>query len=147
MQLPPPPPGHWRRDDGASSLGPAPEPQPAVVEPPYEFSVVIPKDEAPKLRLSELDPRWIVLEDGGPRVGLTFECPHCHDIRLAVLFHESGKAALEDPYIRAHHPNDPDLFIWDLCGQEDFETLSLFPSVDASRSGHWHGFITDGNVV
>lgn len=29
----------------------------------------------------------------------------------------------------------------------DFETMSVTPSLDASESGHWHGFITNGNIV
>lgn len=142
IHLPPPPPGHWRRDDGASSYGPTP------------VQVVAPADSAvkhppapPALKLVDLDPRWFKLEDDGPVVGLTFLCPHCRETHLGVAFHHTGHAAMEDQYIRAHHPGEPDQFIWELLGQEDFSTLSLYPSVDASKSGHWHGFITGGSVV
>ncbi len=42
------------------------------------------------VRLIDLDPRWYVLETGGPSVGLTFECPHCHSVRLGIAFHHRG---------------------------------------------------------
>lgn len=29
---------------------------------------------------------------------------------------------------------------------DTFETLSISPSVDASASGHWHGFVTAGKI-
>lgn len=34
---------------------------------------------------------------------------------------------------------------WAFSG-EDFATLSVSPSIDASASGNWHGFITDGEI-
>jgi uncharacterized protein (DUF983 family) len=34
------------------------------------------------LKLTELDPHWYVLENGGPVVGISFECPHCRTQRL-----------------------------------------------------------------
>lgn len=36
--------------------------------------------------------------------------------------------------------------IWELNGVEDFHNLTLTPSVDASKVGHWHGFITNGEI-
>jgi hypothetical protein len=29
---------------------------------------------------------------------------------------------------------------------DDFATMSITPSIDASQSGHWHGFITNGAI-
>lgn len=29
----------------------------------------------------------------------------------------------------------------------DFNTLTVSPSIDASRSGNWHGFIRNGEIV
>jgi hypothetical protein len=98
------------------------------------------------MRLIDLNPRWLCLEDGGPRVGLSFDCPHCRTQRLAVCFHHHGRAAVEDSYILAYHGTDGSAHIWDLQGQEDFETLTLSPSIDASASGHWHGFIHLGDI-
>ncbi len=99
------------------------------------------------MKLTDLDPRWFVLEEGGPRVGMTFLCPHCKTERLGVAFHHSGKAAIEDQYILARHGASDANHIWDLQGSEDFASLTLRPSVDASKSGHWHGFITNGEIV
>lgn len=98
------------------------------------------------MRLLDLDPHWYCVETDGPRVGLTFLCPHCQQERLGVAFHQSGHEAM-DAYIRAHFPDNPDKYIWTLTSGEDFSTLTLTPSVDCSKSGHWHGFITDGNIT
>ena len=98
------------------------------------------------MRLTDLDPRWYVLEEGGPRLGLTFLCPHCQATRLGVAFHHDGHVAMEDQYILAHHGAVDSQHIWDLAGQDDFATLTLTPSIDASKSGHWHGFITAGEI-
>ena len=98
------------------------------------------------MKLTELEPHWFVLEKAGPRVGLSFLCPHCMRQRLAVAFHHHGKAAIEDQYILAHHGAEDTQHIWDLQGQDDFSTMTLTPSIDASKSGHWHGFITNGEV-
>lgn len=95
------------------------------------------------IKLTELAPRFYVLEKGGPIVGLSFMCPHCEQIRLAVAFHHSGHAEMDDRYIKAFYP-DSNENIWNLEGQENFETLTLAPSIDASAHGHWHGNITDG---
>ena len=98
------------------------------------------------MRLCDLNPHWYTLD--GRRVGITFLCPHCRETHLGVAFHHDGKQALEDDaYILAHHGANDAQHIWDLLGQEDFETLTLTPSIDASKDGHWHGFITAGNIV
>ena len=36
-------------------------------------------------------------------------------------------------------------FAWKFEGN-DFTTMTVTPSIDASASGNWHGFITDGEV-
>jgi len=111
------------------------------------------------MRLTDLNPRWFALENGGPRVGLTFDCPccvqreiaynlrgHCNTERLGIAFHHRGHEAIDDQYIRAHG-HGSDRHIWDLNSDEDFDTLTLTPSIDASASGHWHGFVTNGQVT
>ena len=95
------------------------------------------------MKLIELDPRWYALENNGPIVGLSFVCPHCMKERLAVAFHEAGKELIEDTYIKAHAPNTK--HIW-LKSNDTFDSLSLWPSVDASATGHWHGFVTEGET-
>lgn len=97
------------------------------------------------MRLTDLNPRFYVLVDGGPRVGLTFECPHCRETRLGVLFHHRGHEAMEDEVIHAEAPANHDpIWTWD---GTDFTDLSLSPSVDASGRGHWHGFVSNGEVT
>jgi hypothetical protein len=100
------------------------------------------------MKLTDLDPPWLVLEDGGPRLGLTFHCPHCPQSgqRLAVVFHHRGQEAVEDGYILAKHGAADTNHIWTEDGA-DFDTLTLTPSVDASGAGHWHGFVTAGQIV
>jgi hypothetical protein len=98
------------------------------------------------VKLTELNPRWYVLHQGGPRVGMTFDCPHCRIERLGVAFHHAGREIMEDAELHTHGHNGP---IWMISGDSDgttFETLSLSPSVDASNTGHWHGFITAGEI-
>lgn len=94
------------------------------------------------MRLSELNPRWFVFENGGPRVGLTFDCPHCRTQRLGVVFHRRGHEAIDDTYIRAHSSEN----VWTLDG-DALDNLTLSPSVDASAHGHWHGFVRRGEVI
>lgn len=98
------------------------------------------------MKLTDLKPRWFSSE--GLRCGLTFLCPHCQQTRLGIAFHHHGPNAMaEDAAIIAHHGANDSQHIWDLQGQDDFATLTLTPSVDASKSGHWHGFITNGVAV
>lgn len=74
-------------------------------------------------------------------MGLTFRCPCRLDCAqyLGVWFAnplDGGPPA---------GPGIPPLPRWRRTG-DTFETLSLAPSVDASRSGHWHGHITAGEI-
>jgi len=90
------------------------------------------------MKLIELNPRWYVSRTGGPRVGFTFECPHCRQVRLGVAIHQDGRIDVDHADIQAG-------YVWKMKG-DSFENLSLTPSVDASKYGHWHGFITDGEI-
>ncbi len=104
---------------------------------------------APGLKLTDLSPKWWHFDEGGPRVGLTFICPCCvgteRETHLGIAFHHKGHEAIDDQYIRAHgHCKEE--HIWELNGVEDFHNLTLTPSVDASKVGHWHGFITNGEI-
>jgi hypothetical protein len=98
------------------------------------------------MKLTDLNPRWFVLQTDGQRVGLTFECPHCRETRLGIVFHRRGYEAIDDAYVRAHHRGADADFIWTLVSGEDFDTLTVTPSVNAEAAGHWHGFITNGEI-
>jgi hypothetical protein len=99
------------------------------------------------MRLTDLSPRWYGHPDGRTGLGLTFVCPHCHaknlqdpfvPTRLAIPFANPLSASTPEPNGNGH--------IWQRTG-DTFETLTLTPSVDASSTGHWHGFITGGEVT
>jgi hypothetical protein len=100
------------------------------------------------MRLSELNPRWAIDADiiiGGISqhfpdrhgMAISFDCPHCRVQRLAVWF--------SNP-IDGGPPTDDATALWQRTG-DDFETLTLAPSIDASKFGHWHGFITNGEAA
>jgi hypothetical protein len=109
------------------------------------------------MTLTELEPRW--WGEGPRRLGVSFLCPHCGTVRLAIAFAnpvDGGppSAIVTDAsmpkfireHLHTHRTFDvPPGFLWQRTG-EDFPTMSLTPSVDASKSGHWHGVIADGVV-
>ena len=120
------------------------------------------------MRLSDLQPNWI--ENGGRRVCFVMKCPHCvakgvakptllscaivpwkdafpkvseeHDFFDALL----PSLGYED-YGRCDLIGCKPTIAWTIKSAESFETISVTPSLDASNSGHWHGFITNGNIV
>jgi hypothetical protein len=97
------------------------------------------------VKLADLNPRWYVAKEGGPDVGLTFDCPCCGGkVRLAVPFHADGADMDPEPEVPNGFAAPP--YVWTLHSSQDFATLTLTPSVDASKAGHWHGFITDGEI-
>jgi hypothetical protein len=80
-----------------------------------------------------------------------FRCPHCRKDwltckNIALSDHEQfdiyEKAFGEDWNMQVV-PCSPN-FAWSIVG--DFENLNVSPSIDASSSGHWHGFITNGET-
>lgn len=97
------------------------------------------------MRLTELEPHWVGLAPGHA-IGVTFLCPHCRNVRLGVLFDVPIGGEILDNFIglrlAASHIDDKH---WHREG-ETFETLTLTPSVDTSQHGHWHGFITNGEI-
>jgi hypothetical protein len=113
------------------------------------------------VRLVDLHPRWVNDLDAPPNAkqGVSFDCPCCvgnaaKGGRLAVFFanpitpcppadislENRFKWAHEHDHLTDHHVGG---VLWQRTG-ETFETLTLAPSIDCSRWGHWHGFITNG---
>lgn len=94
------------------------------------------------MKLSDLEPRWI---SGGGRTGLgvMFNCPGpcC-----------TGPGAVQRLPVWFANPLDggptaaPDKKGWQRTG-DNWETLTLTPSIDASPTGHWHGFLAAGEAV
>lgn len=113
------------------------------------------------MKLTELDPRWLMI--GRDRVGLVFKCPHCQQCYLSCFFHPLPVVARDgvtsqDTVIRAvltddqarETPHCAKGALWRATPPAHlatFENLSVTPSIDASKSGHWHGFITDGSAA
>jgi hypothetical protein len=113
------------------------------------------------MRLTDLDPRWYAGPKGSvPEIhGLSFECPHCVQrpgskevIRLGVAFHHEAAAKMRIE-LPDHHILEEQ--IWQISGEvpgfdgdkhTGFDHVTLSPSVDASKSGHWHGFIINGEI-
>lgn len=98
------------------------------------------------MKLLELEPRWIHSNV------LAFLCPHC---RKDILIVKNVKMSFSDEYEildKAFGPDwnqlvvpaDPDC-AWTINGT--LENLTVTPSLDASASGHWHGHITNGEIV
>lgn len=111
------------------------------------------------MRLVDLNPRW--WGDGErQQLGVSFECPHCRQVRLGIAFlnppdggppstivTDKSMPKFIEEHIHEHRTFDvPPGFLWTRVGEE-FDTMSLTPSVDASKSGHWHGFVADGEVT
>ena len=100
------------------------------------------------MRLRELHPRWAIDADlviggvahhyeGRYGMAISFDCPCCAGVtRLAVWF--------ANP-IDGLPPTDDAKNLWTRTG-ETFGDLTLTPSIDASKVGHWHGHITNGDV-
>lgn len=124
-------------------------------------------------KLLDLDPRWFTpsaydLPAEGAAVrgvtGLTFECPcpKCRagaPVRLAIPLArppDGGPPVPMGPKLMGRRFSEPDRpplpfdvpadFLWNHTGTT-FEDLTLKPSVNASASGHWHGFIRNGEVT
>ncbi len=116
------------------------------------------------MRLTDLEPRW-VSESGRHGQGMTFACPAGCGGRLGVPFANpvDGGGPLP-PGMRGSSGD----FLWQRSG-DTFESMTLTPSVDASRVermpeesdesyakhcrpctqggwAHWHGFITNGEA-
>lgn len=107
------------------------------------------------MRLTELSPRWWG-EPGRAGQFLIFLCPHCRKVRLGIAIAnpiDGGPAHPNTVDDMLHHIHELELYevgsrhgvAWTRTG-ETFEELSLSPSVNAEPSGHWHGFITNGEA-
>lgn len=96
------------------------------------------------MKLIDLEPRWFCAATGDHPVGFSFDCPCCRKVRLAIAVHLDGTALDPEPNMIQVIPANEK--VWTVAGGSSFDDVSLMPSVDASSSGHWHGFITNGEV-
>ena len=115
------------------------------------------------MKLVDLNPRWVNDHDAPADAlqGVSFDCPCCvgrpdKASRLAIFFANpvsmdppaniSGPghiARLEANHLTDHHVGS---VLWQRTG-DTFETLTLSPSVDCSKWGHWHGWIQNGTIT
>jgi hypothetical protein len=102
------------------------------------------------MKLTELSPRWI-----HPNV-FTFLCPHCKvwwlTCKNVAIGYKEQQALLkqafgEDSNLLAIQTRDASAWTFTRNAPDDsFDHLTVAPSIDASSSGHWHGFITNGEI-
>lgn len=100
------------------------------------------------MRLIDLDPRWIY-----KRKVFAFLCPHCRKTYLTCKNvpmdvdkqREIIEAAFGE-YASSDIPGSKPEYAWSFSNL-DFATMSVTASLDASPAGHWHGFITNGEIV
>jgi len=82
-----------------------------------------------------------------------FLCPHCQKVLLTckdivLSMHDQG-AIFEKAFGEDWNLNVVPCKVehaWKFSSQ-DFATMTVTPSLDASASGHWHGFITNGAIA
>ena len=89
------------------------------------------------MRLTELEPRWIQAE-GRPGMGMHFYCPCCGGATSIGIYFKNP--------LDGGEPAKGESPLWERIG-DDFETMTIKPSIDGSASGHWHGHITNGEVT
>src|SRR5205814_7757011 len=99
------------------------------------------------MRLIDLQPRWIHFNI------FVFLCPHCHQILLsckdiAMTFSEQCailESALGTYWNQRVVPTKEEI-AWKI-EDRNFGSMTVTPSLDAGGSGHWHGNITNGEIV
>ena len=102
------------------------------------------------MKLTDLQPRWLINEPG--RRLLLFKNPTGGDAWLTCKNFQMPLGE-QMALIREKCPDLKGLSIvgtdpqcaWTITGE--FENLTCMPSIDASRSGNWHGFIRNGEIV
>jgi hypothetical protein len=97
------------------------------------------------MRLVDLFPRWV-----HPNI-FAFLCPHCRQVFLTcknvpMSRHAQCEIFWKDPIGESEVvPCKPEM-AWNFPSDGLFSTLTVTPSLDASASGHWHGWITSGEI-
>lgn len=95
------------------------------------------------MKLTELNPKFAgYTDDGSIKIGILFDCPCCKKQRLHVPFSNpiDKNGWLLKGVTRPHFPNE-----WKREG-DTFESITLNPSIDFSKIGHWHGSIINGQI-
>ncbi len=106
------------------------------------------------MRLADLEPRWIAGH------AFAFLCPHCRDFMLCCTSVPMSQAEQRSLFEK-EFGEDWNTFVvpmnpaasWSISGTRPsdpgaafVDNLTVTPSIDASASGCWHGFITNGEI-
>lgn len=100
------------------------------------------------MKLVDLSPRWIYKNKV-----FTFLCPHCKTTWLTckrvVMGGKQQREIIETAFGEdiAHEVVGCETPCAWSFSTFDFATMSVKPSLDASKSGHWHGHITNGEIT
>jgi hypothetical protein len=102
------------------------------------------------MKLTDLNPLWLIKD--GRRVGFTFTSPAKPEWRQScfvekVTKYEQWALFKQQGYIETQGCDEKCL--WVVAGgieNSSFETMSVTPSLDGSKGGLWHGFITNGEI-
>jgi len=101
------------------------------------------------VKLTELEPRWLIDEPG--RRWFVFRSPGGHGDWLTCKSfvwaineqREKARELIPDMTRRLVLCDPP--CAWSITG--DFSNMTVTPSIDASKSGNWHGFIRNGEIT
>jgi hypothetical protein len=110
------------------------------------------------MKLTDLQPRWVHANL------FVFLCPHCRKTWLTCKNVTMSRGEVWDILVKEFGDGDclssPDIVVppkasvaWTISGSQHigphplFESMTVAQSIDASESGHWHGHITNGEIV
>jgi hypothetical protein len=121
------------------------------------------------MRLTDLDPCWLMYE--GRRVGFIFRSPTNREwwqtcfVEKFNLFNSGNgpwdpeNGTTRDSQCAIIRASAPEVDVnwqgcdknceWTIAGgieSATFETMTVTPSLDGSKGGLWHGFITNGEI-
>jgi hypothetical protein len=105
------------------------------------------------MKLTDLDPRWLIKD--GRRIGFTFISPTDPKWRQSCFVEKTPHKVQWDLFELAYGEHcavqgcntDAAWIIEGEIDKADFTTMSVTPSLDGSKGGLWHGFITRGQIV
>lgn len=101
------------------------------------------------MKLMDLEPRWLSANV------FAFRCPHCQKVWLTcknvVMSNGEQMELAQAANLEPTGPRYGSVLMDEACAwawtTADFATMSITPSIDASKSGHWHGHITNGETT
>jgi len=90
------------------------------------------------MKLTDRDPRFVT--EGGRRIGIRFDCP------CATCLSSGSPTQLRVMVDPPFDSGPTGTHAWQRTG-DTFEDITLTPSIDASETGHWHGYLTAGELT